>query len=177
MMNQVTKARERDVQFVGILKGSASKKSSFVLAEGDVKVIENGEWLTDHIIGAAHSVLRKQFPGVGEMENTTLGLVDNFSVQRGEFAQILYTGSSHWVLASNSGCSNPSEVNLHDSLFRGRIPMPVKKQIASLVYEEGKKFKIIVPRVQRQNNNDDCGVFAIAFLVSLLSGLNPTNLI
>ena len=49
-------------------------------------MIENGEWLTDHIIGAAHSVLRKQFPGVGEMENTTLGLVDNFSVQRGEFA-------------------------------------------------------------------------------------------
>ena len=79
-------------------------------------------------------------------------------------------------MASNIGCSNPSEVNLHDSLFRGRIPMSVKKQIASLVYEEGKKFQIIVPRVQRQNNNDDCGVFAIAFLVSLLSGLNPTNL-
>ena len=34
---------DSDVQFVGILKGSASKKINFVLAEGDVKVIENGE--------------------------------------------------------------------------------------------------------------------------------------
>lgn len=154
---------DSDVQFVGILKDSASKKSNFVLAEGDVKVIENGERLTDHIIGAAHSILRKQFHGVGGMEKLTLGLVDNFSIQRGEFAQILYTGSSHWVLASTNGCSNPAEVNLYNSLFRSRIPMSVKKQIASLVYEEGKKFKIIVPRVQRQNDRDDCGVFAITF--------------
>ena len=34
---------DSDVQFVRILKGSASKKINFVLAEGDVKVIENEE--------------------------------------------------------------------------------------------------------------------------------------
>ena len=149
---------------------------SHILSEDDVKIIESGDWLTDHIIGAAHFVLRDQFPYIGGMENTTLGPVNNFTVQRGEFAQILQKGSSHWVLASNIGCSSPSEVRLYDSLFRDRIQQAVKQQIASIIYEEGKSFKIVVPKVQRQNNYHDCGVFAIAFLVSLLHGLNPSDL-
>ena len=149
---------------------------SHILSEDDVKIIESGDWLTDHIIGAAHFVLRDQFPYIGGMKNTTLGPVNNFTVQRGEFAQILQKGSSHWVLASNIGCSSPSEVRLYDSLFRDRIQQAVKQQIASIIYEEGKSFKIVVPKVQRQNNYHDCGVFAIAFLVSLLHGLNPSDL-
>ena len=54
--------------------------------------------------------------------------------------------------------------------------MFVKRQIASLIHEEGGSFKIIVPTVQRQNNHNDCGVFAIAFLVSLWHGHNPSDL-
>ena len=105
-----------------------------------------------------------------------MGPIYNFSVQKGEFAQNLHTGSHHWILVSKMGCSNQSEVKLYDSLFRGRIPIFVKKQIASLLHEESRSFKIIVPGVQRQNNYDDCGVFAIAFLVSLLHGLDPSDL-
>ena len=165
-----------EVTFVGRTNGSVPKKSRFLLGEQDIKIITSGEWLTDHIIGAAHSVLRSQFPYVKGLENTTLGPIYNFSVQKGEFAQILHTGSHHWILVSNIGCSNQSEVKLYDSLFRGRIPIFVKKQIASLLHEESRSFKIIVPDVQRQNNYDDCGVFAIAFLVSLLHGLDPSNL-
>lgn len=108
---------DSDVQFVGILKDSASKKSNFVLAEGDVKVIENGERLTDHIIGAAHSILRKQFHGVGGMEKLTLGLVDNFSIQRGEFAQILYTGSSHWYWLPPTGAQIPQRLIFTTAYF------------------------------------------------------------
>ena len=59
---------------------------------------------------------------------------------------------------------------------RGRIQLAVKQQIASIIYEEGKSFKIVVLKVQRQNNYHDCGVFAIAFLVSLLHGVNPSDL-
>ena len=66
--------------------------------------------------------------------------------------------------------------SLYDSLFRDRIQLAVAQQIASIIYEEGKSFKIVVPKVQRQNNYHDCGVFAIAYLVSLLHGLNPSDL-
>ena len=165
-----------EVQFIASVKTTTSKTGRFILSEDDVKIIESGDWLTDHIIGAAQLVLRDQFPYIGGMENTTLGPVNNFTIQRGEFAQILHTGSSHWVLASNIGCSSPSEVRLYDSLFRDRIQQAVKQQIASIIYEEGKSFKIVVPKVQRQNNYHDCGVFAIAFLVPLLHRLNPSDL-
>ena len=128
---------ESDAQFVKTTKGCAPKNGNFLLSKQDIKVITNGEWLTDHIIGAAQSVFRKQFPYISGMENTTLGPVVNFSVQKGEFAQILYTGSHHWILVSNIGCLCSSEVKLYDSLFRGRIQIYVKNQIASLLHEEG----------------------------------------
>ena len=118
---------ESDVQFVKTTKGCAPKNGNFLLSEQDIKVITNGEWLTDHIIGAAQSVLRKQFTYISGMENTTLGPVFNFSVQKGEFVQILYTGSHHWILVSNIGCLCSSEVKLQDNLFRGRIQVYDKK--------------------------------------------------
>ena len=121
-------------------------------------------------------MLRKQFPHAKGLENTTLGPIFNFSIQKVEFAQILNTGSHRWVLVSNAGYYNPSDVHLYDSLFSGRITLFIQKQIASILHEEGSSFKITVPKVQRQINYDDCGVFAIAFLVSLLHGLNPSDL-
>lgn len=80
------------------------------------------------------------------------------------------------MLVSTVGCYTPSVVYLYDSLFSGRIAALVQKQIPSIIYDEGTSFKVIVPNVQHQNNSDDCGVYAIAFLVSLLHGLNPSNL-
>ena len=165
-----------DVTFVRSTHSNAPKISNFQLTEQDNDIIKKGQWLTDHIISAAHSVLRKQFPHAKGLENTTLGSIFNFSIQKGEFAQILNTGSHHWVLVSNAGYSNPSDVHLYDSLFSGKITLFIQKQIASILHEEGSSFKITVPKVQRQINYDDCGVFAIAFLVSLLHGLNPSDL-
>ena len=102
--------------------------------------------------------------------------VNNFTIEGGEFAQILHAGSTYWVLASNIGCSSPFGVRLYDSLFRSRIQLAVKQQIACIIYEEGKSFNIVVPKVQRQNNYHDCEVFAIAFLVSLLHKVNLSDL-
>ena len=165
-----------EVEFLKIPHRSAPKAGKFHLSEQDISTISTGDWLTDHIVGAAQSVLREQFPHARGLENTTLGPIFNFSVQKGQFSQILNTGSHHWVLVSTVGCYTPSVVYLYDSLFSGRIAALVQKQIASIIYEEGTSFKVIVPNVQHQNNSDDCGVYAIAFLVSLLHGLNPSNL-
>jgi len=38
-----------------------------------------------------------------------------------------------------------------------------------------KKKKVVFPQVDLQPNNNDCGVYAIAFAVSILYGLNPEN--
>ena len=51
-----------EVTLVGRTTVGAPKNSRFLLAEQHLKFITSGGWLTDHIIGAAHSVLRSQFP-------------------------------------------------------------------------------------------------------------------
>ena len=68
-----------EVQFIASVKTTTSKTGRFILSEDDVKIIESGDWLTDHIIGAAQFVLRDQFPYIAGMENTSLGPVNNFT--------------------------------------------------------------------------------------------------
>ena len=140
----------------------------FKLSEKDVQIIITRKEITDHIIGAAHCVLHKQFPDAVGLENTTLGLCSNFSVHKKEFSQILHTSTHHWVLVSNIGCK-PSTINLYDSLCYGRLTSFVKKQIAGLLLEQSPSITVNIQPVQQQSNSVDCGVFAIAFLVSILN--------
>ena len=46
-----------EVQFIASVKTTTPKTGRFILSDDAVKIIESGDWLTDHIIGAAHSVL------------------------------------------------------------------------------------------------------------------------
>ena len=125
--------KDDEVEFVKTSHRSASKAGKFHLSEQDISTISTGDWLTDHIVGVAQSVLREQFPHARGLENTTLGPIFNFSVQKGQFSQILNTGSHHWVLVSTVGCYTPSVVYLYDSLFSGRIAALVQKQTASII--------------------------------------------
>ena len=49
------------------------------------------------------------------------------------------------------------------------------KQVASILHEEGLEIVFNIKSVQQQNGTD-CGVFAIAFLTSLLNGDDPSKL-
>ena len=100
--------KDDEVEFVKISYRSALKAGKFHLSEQDIRTVPTGDWLTDHIVGAAQSVLREQFPHARGLENTTSGPIFNFSVQKGQFSQILNTGSHHWVLVSTVGCYTPS---------------------------------------------------------------------
>ena len=128
--------------------------------------------LTHHIIGTAHTVLHKQFLTALGLENTTLGPVLGFSVHRGAFSQILNTGTHHWLLVSNVGCS----ISLYDCMYHGRIRTSTKKQILSLLFEQSSSVTINIPPAHYQHNYVDCGVLAIAVLVSLLFDQGPTTL-
>ena len=55
-------------------------------------------------------------------------------------------------------------------LSHGMVTNHVKKQVASILYEKTPEIVLNVKSVQQQQNGTDCGVFAIAFLVSLLNG-------
>ncbi|XP_028402994.1 uncharacterized protein LOC114525772 [Dendronephthya gigantea] len=166
---------ESDIELKKVVYGPTAKRGQFKMSDVDRNTIITRKELTDHIIGAAHNVLHKQFPDACGLQNTTLGPVNNFSIHRGTFFQILHTGTHHWVLVSNTGCK-PASINLYDSLYNGKISSSTKKQIAGLLFESSPSITINIPRVQYQPNYVDCGVFAIAFLVSLLFNQDPASL-
>lgn len=96
----------------------------------------------------------------------------NAHVVSGEFVQILHTGSNHWVCISNIGCL-PGKVHLYGSLFHDVISQEIEDQTNDLL--GGDLVSLEFVPVQQQTNDSDCGVFAIAFAVSLALGTDPMH--
>ena len=61
-----------------------------------------------------------------------------------------------------------------NSGFHGQISPCIQKQIVSILQTLVSKVIFSVQPVQQQTNSSNCGVFAIAFLVKLLFGGDPT---
>ena len=167
---------EGDCAITGVTKHSriqVSKRRQKVPDSKDYRLISNRCMLNDWLMNNAQNILHDKFPLVEGLEDTVLGPVGMFSVHTGEFVQILHDGQCHWVAVSNIGCKK-GEIDYFDSLFSGTIKHHVKKLIASLAHEDGKALRVRVRSVQQQRNGFDCGVFAIAFVTSLLHGEDPT---
>ena len=118
-------------------------------------------------------LLHEQFPACEGLD--TLGPCLQYSVCGGEFGQILFTGSHHWITVSNIGCTLGAEVNIYDSLNHGNVNSQVKKQVAAILYAKAPEMVLHIRPVQQQTNGTDCGVFAITFLTSLLNGHEPST--
>ena len=118
-------------------------------------------------------------PGLQSVLNgaaSTMG----FDVQPDEFIQVLNTGSSHWVMVSTIGALHPT-VHIYDRLFsqlgaklqeqnsRSKTPGADSNLLATSRQEIIIKF-IDVPM---QSGTNDCGLFAIAYAVTLALGQQP----
>ena len=88
--------------------------------------------------------------------------------------QIIH-GDSHWVCAANRKC-RPWEVEIFDSLHKGKLSLTVKRQLATIMKTLHPKLTITMINVQQQQGYNDCGLFAIAFAVALCNGLDPATL-
>ena len=167
-----------DIQIVKVCKQLNTKvdtRDKRKMDNVEKDTIREGNMLTDVSINVAQIMLKQQFPFCEGLQETTLGSHLQFSVCGGEFVQILFTNTVHWVTVSNISCRR-GEVNLFDSYSScGIVPDHVMKQVATILHEEGPDMTINIKPVQQQTNGLDCGVFAIAFATSLLNGEDPTN--
>ena len=77
------------------------------------EIIEN-KWLSDESINLAQTILFKNFPLIRGFEGTTLGPLNMFFVQTGEFIKVLHE-SNHWVTVSSPTESATSVVYLYSS--------------------------------------------------------------
>ena len=89
-----------------------------------------------------------------------------FSVQTGEFAQVLHK-NNHWVTVSSPTQSATSAVFLYDSLQKESLNKNLVKQIACLGKSEDAELRIISKVVQQQADGYDYGIFAIAFAADI----------
>ena len=81
----------------------------------DREILVNGEWLTDDLIDATQSLIKRQFPHVCGLQNVALGRVLSFNINSDrEFIQILHLGHGHWVTVSTIGCWD-GEIFVYDS--------------------------------------------------------------
>ena len=130
-------------------------------------------WLTDREINAAQTLLQNLNPKCGGLQDTCLSSYSRFKRMNRDFLQIYNANSNHWVLLSTIGCE-ASQVNIFDSLYRFVHP-DTAEVIGQLLDTHETKITIKMPKVQRQSNGSSCGLYAIAFAASILTGKCPSS--
>ena len=112
---------------------------SLYLLMSDKNDLLRGRWLNDKILDAAQSLLKRQsnMPG---LESTLCGQTLTYSIQTGEFVQILHTGSDHWVTISTIGTKHPT-VNLYDSKY-DYANNKLQAQVASILHTDKSEINL-----------------------------------
>ena len=95
----------------------------------------------------------------------------NFTSHTDNFIQIINVNNEHWVCVSNI-FSIENEVFLYDSALYKSIPESLKRNIYFLTNDD---IQINLAHVQQQGNGSDCGLFALAFAMSLCLGKDPVQ--
>ena len=112
---------------------------------------------------------------VDGLQDPLLGQKLNFKEYSEEFIQLLHGGRYHWVTNSTLDCQ-PGEVKYYHCMFKGKLTESVKNQICCITRFKGENIRIDVVAIQQQQNKFDCGVYAIAFMVSLVNKKDLTSI-
>ena len=155
-------------------QGTRAWLPSQTLYMNEKDILQSNRWLNDRIVNAAQNLLKEANPAVPGLQDVTCGLIMSFTVEAGEFVQILHNGKDHWVMISTIGLNHP-EVAVYDSLYPS-VPTTIKMQIATLLLTQQPAILLHNMDVQMQSGTSDCGVFAIAFATALVLGSNPSEL-
>ena len=111
-------------------------------------------------------LLKPTYPNTRGLQEVALGMVLLYSIAKSEFIQIMNMGKHHWVTVSNINC-NDEEIHVYDCAS-GSPTSSLLNQIASIVCTLKDLIKLTYIDVQMQQGCDDCGLFAIAFLLRWL---------
>lgn len=158
-----------------------STMSTNKVVDSMIEIIYKNQWLEDTHIDY-FALLMKNCSEYQYRESWRIQCPDTIiPVNKNEkHIQILYSSddfmtnkNGHWV------CSyyNSNRIYIYDSLNLKRLHVHHKIYLEKLYpfYLFNKK-SIQFPTVQLQSNSDDCGVYAIAFAVSLLLGQQPDKI-
>ena len=148
---------------------------SLGLSLADRQCLRKGGWLTDSVINAGQVLLKTDYSQIGGLQPTTLGEALGFASQGSAFVQVIHTAGSHWITASNVGFRE-GVVGIYDSLPSCTTPTRLKENIASIVHTSNPQMILSYQEVQEQRGGNNCGLFSLAFAISLCSGEDPTKI-
>ncbi|XP_067929247.1 uncharacterized protein [Watersipora subatra] len=130
-------------------------------------------WLADDDMELAVNLIRFQWPDIKTQAPCYIQRPGGFdTANHSKYVQILHTNGNHWLACTNIGSS--TFVRLFDSLAFD-LDDQALKGIASLHKTLAPHLRLRWESVQRQDGANDCGLFAIAFLVETLFGFNPAK--
>ena len=155
--------------------------SKLVLYTQDKELLQSVDgWLNDGIICAAQSLLKSQSKGRidGWQSTQFCKQADRFQkIMRSPFIQILHL-KNHWVTVSNVALrGNPDymkdSVDIYDSGLSTHVSLETRKLICSFFKCEQDVMNFDLINSQKQENCNDCGLFAIASATELVFGVDP----
>ena len=96
----------------------------------------------------------------------------NFNIEPDEFIKILHNGQGHWLAISKIGTSHP----VYDSMYPSAGTL-VKAKIVTILHTVYPAITLQFMDVQMQAGGYNCGLFAVAFFVSLALEKSPGQLV
>lgn len=148
------------------------------LSSTDKNIISRGEWLTDVHMEHFGSLLERCSDYYKHIETWRIQCLDTIEpvATDKKHIQILHSSSGlcdgHWVCCYY----DTRNIFIYDSLNQKKLHKHHEQFLRRLfpTYRFDKK-PVKFPVVQNQPNGSDCGVFAIAFAISLLFRIKPEN--
>ena len=145
--------------------------NGFCLNIKEKQSLESGGQLTDRIINAACSLLKKQFPDFGGLQTTLLQQSSRGLSSCNNAIQIIHLPErKHWAVMSTIGCDS-NTIKYYDSLFKD-ISMQTVQTIVSLL-KPCKSISAKIMDVLPQKGAADCGLYSLAYCVSLAYKEDP----
>ena len=149
------------------------------LNQNDRDEIIHNKDLSDRIVESAQTILRTQFPEINGFQSTLFKQnLKHFEKKDKDMVQILHRGdieSGHWFVISTVNCKE-GYVNWYDSIYKD-LDKESKQQICAIIKPACKQLIFQKCPSQNQAGGSDCGLFAIAFAVSICLGTNPSKFV
>ena len=141
-----------------------------ILKHSDKKIIEDGSQLTDKHIWLTQTLIKGQFPKIGGLQSTLLQ--ERYHNLPSNSIQVVHClKRHHWIVASNM-LSASDHVHIYDSLHTTTDQESIEL-VTNMFGTEDSSF-IHIPEMQTQIGGTDCGLFAIAYMISLAYGDDPS---
>ena len=132
-------------------------------------------WLEDEHVNKAMSILNKTYPEIDGFQDVCVIETGMAKKMKDPWIQVFNKNGNHWITATTVGCDE-GVIRIYDSLYR-RAPISLIKLIFKLTksnWSSHLPLVIELPKFQKQQTNHDCGLFAIAAMVDICRGLNPS---